>query len=173
MARYARQTGQAFRGCVCPTPRLHAPAARPQATRDRAAWITTWATTNTLIRARGQLQTPMPAPARTRDHQLGNRAGFPPRTRPYPTLAPCPRPRLGTRRARVRTGRYLCTGPHTRPHTQRAQWPVSTRPPLMRSMGGCFLKYFVFDYFRTLITSRFFWIAHTTTVNREYNLNID
>ena len=109
-------------------------------------------TTNTLISARGRLPTPMPAPATTRIpgpaggcryHQLGNKPrSFPPRTRPYvPSRRPCPPPRLGRHRARVRTRRYLWTvqagGTHGRTHAQPASVHSGRFPPLT---GGCFLR---------------------------------
>ena len=48
-----------------------------------------------------------------RVHHLGNKQVFRPASRR--TLAPCPPPRLGTRRARVRTRRYLWTVQAPRP----------------------------------------------------------
>ena len=48
-----------------------------------------------------------------RAHQLGNKQVF--RAASRRTLAPCPPPRLGTRRARVRTRRYLWTVQAPRP----------------------------------------------------------
>ena len=48
-----------------------------------------------------------------RVHHLGNKQVF--RPAPGRTLAPCPPPRLGTRRARVRTRRYLWTVQAPRP----------------------------------------------------------
>ena len=48
-----------------------------------------------------------------RPHQLGNKQVF--RAASRRTLAPCPPPRLGTRRARVRTRRYLWTVQAPRP----------------------------------------------------------
>ena len=111
-------------------------------------------TTNTLISARGRLPTPMHAgpgddadsgPAGgCRYHQLGNKPrSFPPRTRPYvPSRRPCPPPRLGRHRARVRTRRYLCGtvqagGTHGRTHAQPASVHSGRFPPLT---GGCFLR---------------------------------
>eukprot|EP00964_Phaeocystis_antarctica_P014608 scaffold8073_cov68-Phaeocystis_antarctica.AAC.1 len=54
------------------------------------------------FRGRSRLPTRIPA---GEDHQLRNKTGFPPAPGRTPTR--CPPPRLGRRRARVRTRRYL------------------------------------------------------------------